>query len=58
MVRLNILMTNVHGFFGFLVFFGKHDHDNNDRDKCYNQCPTSKEALGYIEQLIPDDLLV
>lgn len=58
MVRLNILMTNVHGFFGFLVFFGKHDHDNNDRDNCYNQCPTSKEALGYIEQLIPDDLLV
>lgn len=56
MVRLNILMTNVHGFFGFLGFFGKHDHDNNDRDNCYNQCPTSKEALGYIEQLIPDDL--
>lgn len=56
MVRLNILMTNVHGFFGFLVFFGKYDHDNNDRDNCYNQCPTSKEALGYIELLIPDDL--
>lgn len=57
MVRLNILMTNVHGFWG-VFFFGKHDHDNNDRDNCYNQCPTSKEALGYIEQLIPDDLLV
>lgn len=56
MVRLNILMTNVHGLFGFLGFFGKHDHDNNDRDNCYNQCPTSKEALGDIEQLIPDDL--
>lgn len=39
-----------------LFFFGKHDHENNDRDNCYNQCPTSKEALGYIEQLIPDDL--
>lgn len=51
MVRLNILTTNVHGF-----FFGKHDHDNNDRDNCYNQCPTSTEALGDIEQLIPDDL--
>lgn len=56
MVRLNILMTNVHGFLGFCFFFGKHDHDNNDRDNCYNQCPTSKEALGDIEQLIPDDL--
>lgn len=53
MVRLNILTTNVHGF---NFFFGKHDHENNDRDNCYNQCPTSKEALGYIEQLIPDDL--
>lgn len=53
MVRLNILTTNVHGFY---FFFGKHDHENNDRDNCYNQCPTSKEALGYIEQLIPDDL--
>lgn len=28
-----------------LFFFGKHDHENNDRDNCYNQCPTSKEAL-------------